>query len=75
MNQLHRDFFPVSKKDFLHNILALVAHFDRELQQMDVKTVFFNGDLEEVVYIKQPEGSPLAVMNIWFASLINLYIV
>ena len=25
---------------------------------MDVKTVFFNGDLEEEVYIKQPEGFP-----------------
>uniref|UniRef100_A0A2N9G0L4 Integrase catalytic domain-containing protein n=1 Tax=Fagus sylvatica TaxID=28930 RepID=A0A2N9G0L4_FAGSY len=51
-------FSPVSKKDSLRVILALVAHFDLELQQMDVKTVFFNGDLEEEVYIKQPEGFP-----------------
>ncbi|KAK2420702.1 putative mitochondrial protein [Trifolium repens] len=49
-------FSPVSKKDSLCVILALVAHFDLELHQMDVKTTFLNGDLEEVVYMKQPEG-------------------
>jgi hypothetical protein len=36
--------------------MALVAHFDLELHQMDVKTTFLNGDLEEIVYMKQPRG-------------------
>nr|KYP46701.1 Retrovirus-related Pol polyprotein from transposon TNT 1-94 [Cajanus cajan] len=49
-------FSPVSKKDSLRIIMALVAHFDFELHQMDVKTTFLNGNLEEEVYMKQPEG-------------------
>ena len=36
--------------------MALVAHFDLELHQMDVKTVFLNGSLEEKVYMDQLEG-------------------
>jgi len=51
-----KTFSPVSKKDSLCIILALVAHFDLELQQMDVKITFLNGDLEEEVCMKQLEG-------------------
>ena len=36
-------FSPISRKDSLHVIMALVARFDLELHQMDVKTVFLNG--------------------------------
>ena len=36
--------------------MALVAHFDLELHQMDVKMTFLNGDLKENVYMKQPKG-------------------
>jgi hypothetical protein len=52
----HETFFPVSKNDSFRIIMVLVAHFDLELHQMDVKTTFLNGDLEEEVYMKQPEG-------------------
>ena len=36
--------------------MALVAHFDLELHQMDVKITFLNGDLSEEVYMVQHEG-------------------
>ena len=36
--------------------MALTAHFNLELHQMDVKTVFLNGDLYEEVYMQQPKG-------------------
>ena len=40
-------FSPVFMKDSFRIIMALVAYFDLELHQMDVKTVFLNGDIEE----------------------------
>ena len=49
-------FSPVSKKDSLRIIMTLVAHFDLELHQMDVKTAFLNGNLDEDIYMEQPEG-------------------
>ena len=35
--------------------MALVAYLDLELHQMDVKTVFLNGDIDEMVYMLQLE--------------------
>ena len=58
-------FSPVSKKDSLRIILALVAHYDLELHQMDVKTAFLNGDLEEEIYMDQPEGFVSTGRKIW----------
>jgi hypothetical protein len=49
-------FSPVSCKDSLRIIMTLVAHYDLELHQMDVKTSFINGDLLENVYMAQPKG-------------------
>ena len=48
-------FSPISKKDSLTIILALVAHYDLELHQMDMKTAFLNGNLDEEIYIEQLE--------------------
>ena len=37
-------------------LLSLVCKFNLELEQMDVKTTFLHGDLEETILIKHPEG-------------------
>ena len=37
-------------------VLALAASLDLEVEQMDVKTAFIHGDLEEEIYMEQPEG-------------------
>ena len=52
----NKTFSLVSCKDSFIIIIALVAHYDLELHQMDVKTAFLNGDLEENVYMAQPKG-------------------
>ena len=49
-------FSPISKKDSFQVIMTLVAHFDFELHQMDVKMTFLDGQLEEEAYMKQLEG-------------------
>jgi hypothetical protein len=49
-------FSPVSCKDSLRIIMALVAHYDLELHQMDVKTTFLNRDLLENIYMAQSKG-------------------
>ena len=33
-----------------------MVHFDLELHQMDVKTAFLNGDIDETIYMVQPEN-------------------
>ena len=37
-------------------LIALAAVYRLEIHQMDVKTIFLNGELEEEIYIGQPEG-------------------
>ena len=49
-------FSPVAMLKSIRIILAIAAYFDYEIWQMDVKTAFLNGNLEEDVYMIQPEG-------------------
>jgi hypothetical protein len=37
-------------------LLAIAAYLDYEIWQMDVKTIFLNGNIEEELYMVQPEG-------------------
>jgi hypothetical protein len=49
-------FSPVSKLTSIIFMLFFDDAFDFEIEKMDVKTTFLHGDLEEEIYMKQPEG-------------------
>jgi len=49
-------FSPVVRHTSIRVLLAFVALFDLELEQLDVKTTFLHGELEEEIYMEQPEG-------------------
>ena len=51
-----RFFSLVVRHTSIRTVLSLVAYFDMELEQMDVKTTFLHGELEETIYMVQPEG-------------------
>ena len=44
-------FSPMVRHTSIRTVLSLVAYFDMELEQMDVKTAFLHGELEETVYM------------------------
>ena len=49
-------FSPVVKHSSIRALLSIVAMRDYELDQLDVKTAFLHGELEEDIYMDQPEG-------------------
>ena len=49
-------FSPVAMLKSIRILLAIAAYHDYEIWQMDVKTAFLNGFLDEEIYMNQPEG-------------------
>ena len=49
-------FSPVAKHTSLRTLLALANEHDLQIDQMDVKTAFLNGELDYDIYISQPDG-------------------
>jgi len=49
-------YAPMARISFIRTLLALASIYKLEVHQMHVKTTFLNGDLDEEVHMKRPEG-------------------
>ena len=53
------NFSSVATMEEIIMFLAFACYHDFKIYQMDVKSSFLNGDLEEEVYMEQPKGFSL----------------
>ena len=49
-------FYSVTRITSIRLLIAIAAIFYLKIHQMDVKTAFLNGDLDEEIYMDQLEG-------------------
>ena len=56
MQQAAKKFAPVDKMTSIRTVLSIAASMNLEVDQLDVKTGFLHGDLEQETYMQQPEG-------------------
>ena len=47
---------PIAMLKSIRILLSIVAYYDYEIWQMDIKTAFLNDNLEEAFYMQQPKG-------------------
>ena len=49
-------YSPVTRITFIWMLIVLAVVYDLQIHQMNVKTTLLNGELEEEIYMEQPEG-------------------
>lgn len=49
-------FSSIAKLNTVRAVIALAAQKNQKIYQLDVKSAFLNGEIEEVIYMTQPEG-------------------
>ncbi len=52
----HEVFSPVVRNTSIRSLLALANTCNWEVHQMDVRSAFLQGDLDEEIYMQQPDG-------------------
>jgi hypothetical protein len=58
-------FAPVVKFTSIRTPLTLAAHLDLEIHQVDVKTAFLNGKLNEEIYLRPPPSADTDKSLVW----------
>ena len=53
-------FAPVAKMDTIRTVLVVAAQHGWIIYQMDVKSAFLNGYVDEEIYVEQPQGFEIA---------------
>ena len=70
------DFFytysPVTKVTSIRLLIFIAAIHNLMVHQMNVKMAFFNGDLEEEIYIDQPEGFTMPSNELEVSKLLKI---
>ncbi|KAH9726202.1 hypothetical protein KPL70_008169 [Citrus sinensis] len=56
-----REIYESSRMETIRTVLALAAQMELHVFQLDVKSTFLNGEIEEEVYVEQPKGYEVKV--------------
>ena len=69
-------YAPVVKHYSIRLVLAIVSLNDLKMIKLDIKTAFLYGELEEELYLQQPEGYIIPGKEDWVCNLLKpLYMV
>ena len=64
----HEIFASVVKMTSIRTLLSIAASMDLKVKQLDVKTTFLHGDLEEEIYMHQPKDLRRKGRSTWCAG-------
>ena len=60
---------PVARFESFRIILALAASEDWDIEQVDIKSAYLNGHLDEEIFMRQPEGFKVPGRETWVLRL------
>lgn len=60
---LRETYAPVSRLPLIRSMLAIINKHDLEVNQLDVKTAFLNGEIDREVYMEIPDGTNYSALT------------